>query len=225
VARPGHQGPHAPQVHQVGTVGPQEPVRNEDRLEPGERRAHGADAVVGVDERCAMLRLNEPDGLRRQRGSVVTIRDEQARHRSDQAGQAGPHPAHGVRDPRGGEWLHQVVRRIELKRGWSVVRVARGEHDHGPSVRFGPEARVQPSGDLNPVEIGQADVEAHQFGPGPRDRVENLAAGIALRDRLNLTVREERAQVPAGAGFVVHNDRAHGGRRDHGTTPNVRRGA
>ena len=132
-------------------------------------------------------------------------------------------PAQHRLDPRdqlgGGERLGEVVVAAELEAEHAVdLAVACGEEDHRDLRRLA-EALAH----LEPVDVGEADVEHDEAGPVRADRLEARFAGRGLEDPVPVAGEVEVDEV-GDVGLVVDDDDGspfHGRNRRTSPTANV----
>ncbi len=233
MTRPRHQGPDASQVDQIGSMRAQKAVRRQQQLQPVQRRPQNQCAVVPVEEAGAVTRFDELDRLGRQCHVMVGGRDEdpgdwrgsaehgagpRPRGRGLQAPgrgaclkmlQARPDAADGPLDARRRQRLHEIVGGVQVERVRGIVGISGGKHHRRPRNGARPRASARP-GDLDPINIRHTDVETQQVGPGLVERRQDLTAGRALTDGVNVARLEQIAQMPPCAGLVVGDQGAQG---------------
>ncbi len=219
VARPRHQRTHAVQVHKVRSVGPDEPARRQQPLQPGQGDPHHSHAGIGVDQADAIPRLHVLDALGRHGHVVFVYGHEDARHgwnglRPRAMREPRADPAHRLAHTRRGKRLQQVVgcAQIEGRRG--VIGIS-GREDHlGPDP--GPDPGPQQPADLDAVRPGHAHVQTEEVWSHRLDRLERGAARLALADGLYTGTQKQLAQMRPRAGFVIGDDRAQAACGAHG---------
>ena len=110
----------------------------------------------------------------------------------------------------GGEHSQRVAR--ELRLGDEAARAAvlevrrvvrgvaaRGQHDGGAAAG----AAASAARDLDPVDVGQADVEQDDLGAQPPDGLEPLVAGRALADHVEAVGFEQGSRGVAEPGVII----------------------
>ena len=113
-----------------------------------------------------------------------------AQHRLDASDELG-----------GGERLGEVVVAAELEAEHAVdLAVARGEEDHRDL-----RGLAQPTAHLQPVDVGQTDVEHDEAGPVRADRLEARFAGRRLEHPVPVAGEVEVDEI-GDVGLVVDDD-------------------
>ncbi len=110
----------------------------------------------------------------------------------------------------GRERLGQVAVGPDPDAGGPLLRVmVRGDHDDRDQVRL--PVPLQPIADLEPVDVGQDQVEEDQVGPPLGDRLQRLLTGEDL-DRFETLGPHEMGQDIIGVGLIVNhqNGARHG---------------
>jgi hypothetical protein len=128
--------------------------------------------------------------------------DRGGRRLGGAAPEQGPDPGEELGQPEG---LGDVVigARVEADDGVHLVG-AGGEDQHGNGVPFGPD----PPAHLEPVELGQADVQQDEVGPVRQRAVEG--GRPVLRDLHLVALPAQRAGQRLGDGGVVLGEQHSG---------------
>ncbi len=109
------------------------------------------------------------------------------------------------------ERLHQVVVSTVVEPGHTIVEtVSGGQHEH---PNGGSDVRADPSTDLEPVDIGHGEIEAHQVIRVEPHHLECGVSAIGDVDRIAL-FPEAPCHGVGQLGFVIDNKQPHVG---HGT--------
>ena len=103
---------------------------------------------------------------------------------------------------------------MDVERAYCVAIVGGDEND----VRM--SAWLERVDDVEAVESGHLNIEEHDVGTEPLDRLDGLLAGFTLSDHFCLLTFEQRLQPPPRDRLVIDHERPQG----HQAAPAVENG-